>query len=82
MGLNGGSVATDSSKFCLVVACPQLAVTYTICSTHVEHCTLYNVHLYGAVATPKNYKNTIVNNIFYHTCICHQRCVLNVVVVR
>ncbi len=34
------------------------------------------------VATPKNYKNTIVNNLFCHTCIHHQRCVLNVVVVR
>jgi hypothetical protein len=47
-------------------------------------------HLEGAdiltgragVATPKNYKNTIVNNLCYHICIRHQRCVLNVVVVR
>jgi hypothetical protein len=34
------------------------------------------------VATPKNYKNMIVNNLSYHTCIRYQRCVLNVVVVR
>ncbi len=30
----------------------------------------------------KNYENTFVNNLFYHTCTRHQRCIFNVVVVR
>ncbi len=37
---------------------------------------------WGYCNNAKNYKNTIVNNLFYHTCIHHQRCTLNVVVVR
>ena len=30
----------------------------------------------------KNYENTFVNNLFYHTCTRHQRCIFKVVVVR
>jgi hypothetical protein len=33
------------------------------------------------VATPKNYKYMVVNNLYYHSRFYNQRCVLNVVVV-
>ncbi len=41
-----------------------------------------NARLFLHCSNVKNYEKTSVNNLFYHTCIRHQRGVLNVVVVR